>query len=83
MTASQSNSTPSCPACGSTSVARIVYGHPGPDKALKDDVDAGRAVFGGCVVTGCDPKWACNDCNHRWGEPSFNRNVQEEADDDA
>ena len=53
-----------CPQCGSTTVAAIAYGLPGPE--LWEAAGRGEVALGGCVVTGCDPKHACRDCGHEW-----------------
>ena len=63
-----------CPACGSTSVARILYGMP----AYTDDVQSafarGEIGFGGCSIeldadTGhsLQPERYCNACGTAWG----------------
>ena len=53
-----------CPKCGSTSIAPIVYGLPGPK--LMEESREGRVVLGGCVITDEDPTHACLDCGSRW-----------------
>jgi hypothetical protein len=59
---------PSCPNCNSENVAWIFWGYPGDMSAIKEDLDKGEIVLGGCVITEHDPKWECIDCHHRWGE---------------
>jgi len=51
-----------CPRCGSTSLARLLYGEPTPGAALEADIQAGRVVLGGCVVTGDEPSHRCRAC---------------------
>jgi 5-methylcytosine-specific restriction protein A len=51
-----------CPECGSDRVARILWGMVLPDKALREEMDAGQVVLGGCVVSDYDPSWRCMDC---------------------
>lgn len=58
-----------CPKCESSSVARILYGLPGDLEALQPDMDAGRIVLGGCVVTDHSPQWRCKACGHEWSSP--------------
>jgi len=56
-----------CLACGGTEFAVIVYGLVrGP--AVREDVQSGKVVLGGCMVTGNDPKWHCNTCGKRFPE---------------
>ena len=50
-----------CPFCGSDEVVPIVWGYPGPD--LIPDLEAGKIVLGGCVVSDRDPSWFCNHCH--------------------
>lgn len=57
-----------CPACGSPRVARILYGLPHFTPELKQELDEGRTVLGGCVVFEGSPRWQCVACHHRWGE---------------
>lgn len=57
--------TPTCPTCGAPSV-RIAYGFPGPK--LIEDMRAGRAVAGGCVLYDGRPMWQCTGADrHRFG----------------
>lgn len=58
---------PTCPKCGCGSVARIAWSMPAYSEELMEDLDAGRVHIGGCCVTGEDPEWHCNDCEHEWG----------------
>ena len=55
-----------CPSCGSKKCARILYGYLAYSKELERDLDAGKVVIGGCVVTGNDPNWRCLDCENEW-----------------
>lgn len=63
-------SSPTCPTCGAPSV-RIAYGFPGPK--LVEEVRAGRAVSGGCVLYPDRPIWQCSGPEHhrfgRYDEP--------------
>ena len=58
---------PTCPKCGSVSIARIVYGLPGAE--LMEESRDGKIVLGGCVITGDNPIHACRECGCRWGRP--------------
>jgi hypothetical protein len=53
-----------CPVCGSTEVARIVYGYPSGNPR------GGNVVDGGCMCWGDerDPQFACRGCGLRFGE---------------
>lgn len=61
--------TPECPDCGSTSVARIVYGM--PTRETDEAVRRGEAVLGGCVVMGdgAEPVWWCRACESEFSVP--------------
>jgi transposase-like protein len=58
-----------CPRCGSERIARILYGMPAFPEELRRELEAGRAVLGGCVVTGNDPRWQCTSCRYEMGRP--------------
>jgi hypothetical protein len=58
---------PECSLCKSKNVAWIFYGYPiDVDQYIKD-IDAGKIVPAGCIVTDDDPEWECNDCGNQWG----------------
>lgn len=48
-----------CAECG-TACLPIVFGMPGPE--LIADYEAGRVVFGGCVIGAVIPEWRCPEC---------------------
>ena len=51
-----------CPIGNHTdSVIPIVYGLPG--KKLMRKAEKGKIKLGGCLITGCDPKWYCTKHN--------------------
>lgn len=50
-----------CPQCGSTRIARILYGLP-DHTALQDDLEHKRIVLGGCLVYDDNPVWRCTEC---------------------
>ena len=57
-----------CPRCGSTQIARILYGMPAFDEDLVAQINAGKIHIGGCCITGFDAKYYCNDCKKKFGE---------------
>lgn len=71
-----------CPHCGSTNVAGILWGMPMFDEELRHELDEGRIVLGGCCVSGADPDWHCNDCGHEFGDrvTAFDRREAQQAD---
>ena len=57
-----------CSVCGSTRIARILYGLPDfADKGLQRDVDSERVILGGCIVFEDSPVWHCWNCGAEWG----------------
>jgi hypothetical protein len=50
-----------CPKNHSDRLIPIVYGFPS-EKMMKAS-KKGKIILGGCVVTGCDPKWHCKKHN--------------------
>ena len=56
-----------CPACKSRNVAAIVYGYVQITDELEQDLNAGRAVLGGCSIPPDPPAQTCGDCGHAWG----------------
>lgn len=52
----------SCPACGSSRVARIVYGKQKYNAEFIQKVESGEIVCGGCVIKDDHPHWQCIDC---------------------
>ena len=64
-------SKPKCPVCKSSNVAEIFYGLPADMEWYLKARKEKKIVGGGCCVSWDDPKWACNDCHHRWGGLEF------------
>jgi hypothetical protein len=60
--------TGACPACGSTRVARILYGLPAYDDELRRELDEGRVVLGGCCIDEDMPTRECLECGHSWAD---------------
>ena len=50
-----------CPSCGERSLVKLVYGFPGD--VLWGDAEAGKAALGGCVITGDDARYRCQNCH--------------------
>jgi hypothetical protein len=40
-----------CPRCGSTQTVPIVYGLPDPQRVSLEDVEAGKVILGGWLVS--------------------------------
>jgi len=55
-----------CPNCGGTDIAIILWGLANMDSELNKELEDKKVVLGGCCVSGNDPDLECNDCNHRW-----------------
>jgi len=60
-----------CPECKSKNVAWIFWGYPGDMSTIKEELDKGKIVLGGCIITNQDPKWECNECLHIWGKRDY------------
>ena len=56
-----------CPVCGSTRVARILWGLLVPDRELQLAMAAGEVIPGGCRVSDDDPIWQCTECGASFG----------------
>ena len=51
-----------CSKCDSFKVARIIYGMPDFTDRLEKLEEQGKIVFGGCSISGNDPKYECTEC---------------------
>jgi len=51
-----------CSHCGSTHVAKYLYGKPHFTPSLNEKIDKGEVVLGGCMVSEASPKYKCLDC---------------------
>ena len=56
-----------CPRCQSAQVVPIVYGLPDPELVSLEDVESGKVILGGCMVSGDEPEWLCRSCGLEWG----------------
>lgn len=59
-----------CPKCGSVKVARILYGMPLLSESLLKDLEDGKVVTGGCVITENQPSWQCSQCGVDFYKPA-------------
>jgi hypothetical protein len=55
-----------CPRCGSSDIARILWGYPAFDEEVERALDEGHIVLGGCLVSGADPNRHCRACEYEW-----------------
>ena len=51
-----------CPECDTPRPATIMFGMPRMDAQLEDDLEKGRIVLAGCVISDDDPEWQCLEC---------------------
>lgn len=58
---------PRCPSCGSDRSANVLYGRVRITKQIREDLEAGRVVLGGCVLPSVTPQWHCLECGEEWG----------------
>ena len=64
-----------CSNCGSKRIAKIEYGLPYFTEEENREVEAGKIVLGGCVLTGNDPAWQCVNCGKQfWREERVSTN---------
>ncbi len=59
---------PKCRFCGSERCAEILYGRVAETERLREDLEAGRVVLGGCLVFAGMPRWRCLECGKEWGD---------------
>ena len=63
-----------CPKCGNRNIAKYLWGMPAFTKQLEEDLEAGRVILGGCMITESDPKFHCNNCKKDFGGPPIKIN---------
>lgn len=56
-----------CPSCGSSEVAKIMWGEPAFTEELVEQLESGAVVLGGCCLSESSPEWQCRSCGHRFG----------------
>lgn len=57
-----------CPNCGSNRIARIQWGRPSWNEALRQKLKEGSVVLGGCSVSVDSRRWRCRSCRHEFGD---------------
>lgn len=65
-----------CPKCGSENIASIMYGLPLMNDKLKERIDAGEIVLGGCVLHDYDSMNHCNKCKTSFGRRQQRKTIQ-------
>ena len=56
-----------CPKCGSTNIARYLWGMPSFTPDLQEEIKQGKIILGGCCITEQDPQYHCNNCKKDFG----------------
>ena len=46
-------------------MAKILWGMPVFTPQLEKDLEAGKVVLGGCVLSDDDTAWQCSSCGHQ------------------
>lgn len=59
---------PKCSSCESERCAEILYGRRAETEQLRQDLESGKVVLGGCLVFEGMPRWRCLECGKEWGE---------------
>lgn len=57
-----------CPECGSSRVARMLWGMPALSDYLRRSLEDGSVVLGGCYLPEPRPDWRCDDCGCEFGD---------------
>ncbi len=55
-----------CPVCSSEKIAVILYGLPAVSEKLREAVNSGEIIFGGCMITPDRAFWECVVCKTRF-----------------
>jgi len=66
-----------CPSCNSENVAWILWGYPDCMDKIKQELEDGKIILGGCLVNDHDPEWECNDCHHRFQSNEIKKKLGE------
>lgn len=66
----------SCPKCKSKKISKILWGMPNFNKALEKDIENKKIVLGGCVITGDEPEFHCNDCLYEFNLESVREDLK-------
>jgi hypothetical protein len=59
---------PDCPECGARHAAKIIYGLQEIGEKLKQQLEEGSVVLGGCFFDEKSRDWHCHTCGHEWGD---------------
>lgn len=57
-----------CPYCGSIHVGEYLYGLPAFSEELEKEIEEGKVILKGCLVSGNDPGYHCHDCGKDFGK---------------
>jgi predicted RNA-binding Zn-ribbon protein involved in translation (DUF1610 family) len=55
-----------CPKCGKKKIAEYLYGMPAYTESMQKDIDAGKIILGGCMVSDDNPQYKCQACGYEW-----------------
>ena len=53
-----------CPKCGSTNIAKYLFGLLAYSEELMKKIEKKEIILGGCLIDDIDPTHHCNDCNY-------------------
>ena len=56
-----------CPICGSTNVAKYLFGLIAYDEKLEEQLEKNEIILGGCCIEKDSPKFHCNECEEDFG----------------
>ncbi len=59
------NKPDKCPRCGAP-VYKILYGEPAMSEEDYFKTYGEHVIFGGCIISGDDPTWACSQCGQEF-----------------
>jgi phage FluMu protein Com len=43
---------------------------------IRERLDSGELILGGCDVSADSPKWHCHDCGHEWGVSEWKKIIE-------
>lgn len=66
-----------CPYCGSSNIAKIIWGMPDYTALLEMDKRKEKYIIGGCCITGNDPAFKCLECYRGFGTPPVLKGAEE------
>ena len=59
---------PRCPYCGSIHVGEYLYGLPVFSEELEKEIEEGKILLKGCLISDNDPGYHCHDCGKDFGK---------------